>query len=239
MRIALFFVTLLLFSSYFLIAQVKEDIIKKHLTAIGGEKNWQNIKTISSVGVRISAGVEVEETRQIVMNKALRIDYKFKTRDAALAQKNYFLIINENQGWRYLPDNLKDSVEALTAEEIKYYKTVHFTTDPFVKTGHADHKIEYLNKENILNKECYKFSITGADGQTGYVYLDAVNYLICKRVQISSESESESDFEDYRKVGETFTVPFTTDLGYEKFVLKEMQINKPVNEQIFKLSYRK
>ncbi len=239
MRIALFFVTLLLFSSYFLIAQVKEDIIKKHLTAIGGEKNWQNIKTITSVGIRTSAGMEVEETRQIVLNKALRIDYKFKTRDAALAQKNYFLIINENQGWRYLPDNIKDSVEALTADEIKYYKAVHFATDPFVKSGQTDLKIEYLNKENILNKECYKFSITAADGQTGYVYLDAVNYLICKRVQISSESESESDFEDYRMVGETYTVPFTTDSGYEKYVVKEMQINKPVNEQIFKLSYRK
>ena len=57
MRRAVLLIAILLFGSYFLIAQVKEDILKKHLNAIGGTKNWNNVKTISSVGHRESDGV--------------------------------------------------------------------------------------------------------------------------------------------------------------------------------------
>jgi outer membrane lipoprotein-sorting protein len=239
MRIALVFVTLLLFSSYFLIAQVKDDIIKKHLNAIGGEKNWQNIKTITSAGIREYEGASVEETRQMIPNKALRIDYKFKTRDEAISKKNYFLIIYENQGWRYLPDNLKDSIEVLSPQEINYYKAANFMSDPFLPSVQNEYKIEYLNKEFVGEKECYKFSVSGTNGQTGYIYLDAHTYLISKRVTLGADSESVIDYNDYRKINQTITVPYLSDAGYEKFTLSDIQINKPVNEQIFRPSYRK
>ncbi|MBK6819783.1 MAG: hypothetical protein IPG85_09460 [Bacteroidetes bacterium] len=122
MRRAVLLIAILLFGSYFLIAQVKEDILKKHLNAIGGAKNWNNVKTIRSVGLRESDGSIIEEKKQIIVNKAIRIDYTYQSRDKALNDKKFFIIVNGNQGWKYLPDNLKDSIETMTSGEIAYYK---------------------------------------------------------------------------------------------------------------------
>lgn len=234
MRIAVALLSVLLFSSYFLIAQVKDDIVKKHMEAIGGEKNWQQVKTLRSVLVRESEGMIIEEKKQMIMNKALRIDYHYQSRDAALGEKNYFILVNEQLGWKYLPDNRNDSVETMTPAEVAYYKSEHFRLDPFLPGNKSLTAAEYLSKENIADQECLKFLMRYADGHTEYLYLDAHSYLIVRTVRFGGDTEAENDFDDYRLVNGTIKMPFRIRTPYEQCLVKEVLLNTVLDEKIFK-----
>ncbi len=238
MRIAVVLLGILLFSSYFLIAQVKEDIIQKHISAIGGEKNWQSIKTITTSATRQSEGLTIEEKKQVIPDKAIRIDYKYKGRDEVKSKKNYFIIVNENRGWKYLPDNIKDTIIALNAEEIKYYKNEGSLIDPFIQNEKNGLKIEYLNKERIEDNDYFKFSVNYTGGKSEYVYIDTKTYLISKKISIGNDSETELDFEDYKKVNSGIILPYKISSDYETFLLTDIKINAPLDEQIFKPDYK-
>lgn len=233
MRLAVFLLGILLFSSYFLIAQVKEDILKKHIKAMGGEKNWQKIKTMSLEGVRESEGVSIEEKRQIILNKAVRIDYKFNGRDAAQADKKYYIIVFENKGWKYMPDNLRDTVEVLSDQEVNYYKQENYFNDPFLVEDQSQIQIEYLNKETVMDKEQFKFVIHYSKSKNAYVYVDAQTYLITKTIFMENDSEIELNYDGYKMVNKEIMLPYAIYSDYEGYTLKAVQLNPPLNEQIF------
>lgn len=234
MRLAVALLGILLFSSYFLIAQVQEDIIKKHVKAMGGEKNWSRVKTMSTFGVRESGGDRIEERRQMIRNKAVRIDYTYISRDPATAEKKYFIVVFDNKGWKYLPDNMKDTVELLSEQEVEYYRNQNYFNDPFLLTESSPAKIEYLNKESINEKEQFKFVIQYAKSKSTFVYIDAQTYLITKSIAIENDSEIELNYEEYKSVNKEIMIPHSIYSNYDGFSLKEVQLNPNLPEEIFK-----
>ncbi len=234
MRIAVVLLGLLLCSSYFLIAQVKEDIIKKHIKAMGGEKNWSKVKTMSTFGVRESEGVSIEERRQMILNKAVRIDYKYISRDPATANKNYYIIAYESKGWRYMPDNMKDTIESISEEEVNYYKNENYFNDPLLSTDPTQVKVEYLNKEMVNDKEQFKFVINYSKSKSAYIYLDAQTYLMSKSVTIENDSEIELFYDDYKLINKEIMIPHNIYSNYDGFTLKEVQLNPVLGNQVFK-----
>ncbi len=233
MRRVVLLIAILLFGSYFLIAQVKEDILKKHLNAIGGAKNWNNVKTIRSVGLRESDGSIIEKKKQKIVNKAIRIDYTYQSRDKALNDKKFFIIVNGNQGWKYLPDNLKDSIETMTSGEIAYYKNEHFTLSPFLPKENMQPRIEYISKEDVMNTPCFKFSVNHTTGKTEFIYIDTKTYLIRKSISITSDSEVEFDYEEYKQVNQKITIPYKITSTADVFQMTQFEVNQPLNEQLF------
>jgi hypothetical protein len=234
MRIAVVLVGILLFSSYFLIAQVQEDIIKKHLKAIGGEKNWSRVKTMSTFGVRESGGDRIEERRQMILNKAVRIDYKYISRDPATAQKKYFIVVFDNKGWKYMPDNRMDTVELLSEQEVQYYKSENYFNDPFLHGELSQVRIEYLTKEIINDREQFKFVIHYAKSKSAFIYLDAQTYLITKSISIENDSEIELNYDEYKLLDKEIMIPHAIYSNYDGFSLKEVQLNPILSDEIFK-----
>lgn len=236
MRAIVIIVGILLFSSYFLIAQVKEDIILRHQQAMGGQKNWQGIKTITTLSERYDDGMTIIEKKQMIPGKAIRIDYTYKTRANTIPDDKYFVIVSDNKGWKYLPDNQSKKTDTLTSGEIKYYKNYYYFNDPLLYNN-PNAKTEYLGKENIEGKECYKFSVSYPIGITDYLYIEANTYLLFKSVHIDHDSEIEWMYGKYQKISNSvLQIPYEINNEYEQVQLKEIKINTPIPENIFKIT---
>lgn len=233
MKIYFLILSILLISSYLLIGQVKDDIIKNHVLAVGGEKNWQKIKTITISATKESEGVSIEEKKYIIPNQSIRIDYKFISRNEETAKKNYFIIVNENKGWKYMPDNFKDTIEALSQQEIMYYKNDIIFQNPLLNYQTNKAEIQYLQKETLMGNEHYKFLIQYYNYLKEIIYLDSKTNLISKRIEISSDTEKETNFENYLKVDNMINIPHLITNLNDVYTIKDIKLNEKFDKNIF------
>jgi len=55
-------------------AQSAEEVVQKHITAIGGSDNWKKINSLKMAGSINANGMEINITQTILHNKAMRQD---------------------------------------------------------------------------------------------------------------------------------------------------------------------
>ena len=222
-----------MFSMMIANAQVQETILKKHFETVGSEQSWENIQRISCNITHVMGNDTILEKRQLIVGKALRIDYTFKTRNEAMRDKKYFILINEHKGWRYLPDNAKDTLEMLNESEINYNLNDHIFNDALVKNKEVK-TIEFINKV-LLNDEIQnKFVVEYKSGAKKYVFVGNKSNLITQTMELSSDTEKEFYYKNYQKVNDLL-IPFEISNDHEKYLINSIEINKPINEMVFKL----
>lgn len=228
-------VSLIFFCAGLVKAQNTTDLVKKHLEAIGGEEKWNTVKSFLIEGRRISEGLEVEEKKLVVLHKSLRIDYKFIARDPAFENKKYFILVHSGQGWRYLPDNNRDTIEKLLPADIAWYKLQMEFDDPFLNAAKRNIKIDYLNNESILDREYYKFSVHYPDDRREYVFIDMKTFLVRKRVISGPDSDQEYTYEDYETLENGLVIPHTIGSLVDDFKVTVFKVNVAVDDATFRI----
>lgn len=93
-------------------AQTVDEVINKHIEAIGGKEKWRTINSLKSEASLTVQGMEIPITLHQVHKKALRQDY-------VVMNMNAFSLIREDSGWNYMPFQGQTSPEPLTAEALK------------------------------------------------------------------------------------------------------------------------
>ncbi|MBL7766397.1 MAG: hypothetical protein JNJ58_09910 [Chitinophagaceae bacterium] len=213
------------------ISQSTEEIIQKHLTAIGGEKNWNKINTILIESTQRIEGDEIEHRRQVIRNKAVRSDMIYKGRSAAVNDKKYYILVNQKGGWYFLPGQAK--VAPMNAEEILYYKDDLDYEDPFLNYIQKERQITMIGLEYYDDREFYKFSIQYPSGKQEYCYLDSKTFLIDKRVLINAPIEDSRDYRNYTRYGDGIMMPATIITTGGEITITQVQINPVLDEKAF------
>src|SRR4051812_15531399 len=90
------FIMLLAICSRFVGAQNLDEIINKHIEAIGGRDNWAKIKTMRTFSTMKAQGAEIKFTIAQVDGRAMR-------QDINLMGMNGYNILKNNEGWSYSP----------------------------------------------------------------------------------------------------------------------------------------
>src|ERR1035438_1266999 len=94
-------------------AQNADDIIQKHITAIGGTDKWNSITSMKLVGVMSIAGMEMNMTETLLTDEAMRMDM------SAMGFSGY-TIITQKEGWAYIPFQPgMDKITPLPADQVK------------------------------------------------------------------------------------------------------------------------
>jgi hypothetical protein len=214
-------------------AQTVDDIVNKHIDALGGKDKLNSIKTIyMESDVDFQGNIAPSKTT-IVNGKAYRNDVDF-------GGQNITRVAAPGGGWGINPFGGQTTAAATPADqanaEVFEYQLGGLLQDYATK----GYKVELVGREDVNGVSAYKLHATTTGGADVTYYIDPNTYYILKYVYKVSFNGQQVDitraFSKYEKV-EGFAVPMTTELTLPGFSLtinnKKVELNKEVDMKIF------
>ncbi|MCC7029109.1 MAG: hypothetical protein IT257_02310 [Chitinophagaceae bacterium] len=214
-------------------AQTADEIINKHIIAIGGAENWKKINSMVMDASIKAQGAEIKVTRTQIHNKAMRMDI-------AVAGMNGYQILTQTAGWGYMPFAGQTKAEPMTADDVKTSQDELSLLDEFVTYKEMGKKAEYLGKDDLDGTECLKVKLTDKDGQETTFWIDPATFYTIKQVQKvkanGKEVESVSTYSNYKKIDEGIVYPFSIGGDNGDIEITKLTINSTIDESLFKPS---
>lgn len=214
-------------------AQTAEEIVSKHLTAIGGEEAWKKIETIKMDGSMSVQGMEMPINISIKNKKAWRMDMTI------MGMANY-QIVTDKEGWMYFPVQQQEKPEPLPAEMVSALQGQLDIAGDLVGYKEKGSKIEFVGKDKIDEKDVYKVKLTDKAGKEKTMFFDASNYYLIREVQIAEteagDQEMANNFSNFQKLPEGIVVPMTMESPQGPVTFKSIVVNQPLDDNLFKPS---
>ncbi len=219
-------------SSYNTIAQTAEEIIKKHVDAVGGWDNWKNVISLKETGVMNFGGTEIPVVISIMNGKGYRMDMTI------MGMANYMIVTPEN-GWMYFPIQGQKKAEALPADQVKEAQDqLDVTSDPLINYQAKGNKVVALGKDDVEGTECFKLKVTDKSGKEITMFIDATTYNLIRTKEKSKangkEQESTTNYTNYQKQPEGIIIPMSVDSEDGPMSIKSIEVNKSVDASLFK-----
>lgn len=186
-------------------AQTADEIIQKHIEAIGGYEKVKAIKTIVFEGTIKFKDHERAFKSYIIHDSACR------TENTEYGKTGYG-IITKTEGWTY--NSTKSSIKKKSKQEVKEAQNTLDLHGPLIDYKEKGNKIKYLGKEKIGNNDYFKLRVIKADKTLVFYFLDTA-YFISRVIVQPTATNSNQYTSDY------FYQP--VDGGYF-FIFKSIQL---------------
>lgn len=217
-------------------AQTADEIINKHIQAIGGLENWKKVSSVIQTGSMTVQGMNLDITMTVLNTKGSRQDIN------AMGMNNY-VIVTPTEGWRFFPIQGQQAPEAMTADDVKESQDGLDAQGALVDYKAKGHSIELLGKEDVDGTECFKLKLNHKGGKTDTYFIDPSTFYLVKSVSImkanGQEAEVTTGYSNYQKLPEGIVVPMSMNVplapGFNvDLTISKVEINKAVDEAIFK-----
>lgn len=230
-RILLF--SFLLTATIIASAQTVDEIISKHLTAIGGLEAWRKVSSIKYEGSMMVQGAEVAVVQTVLHNKGSR-------QDISLAGMKGFNIMTPVAGWNFMPFQGQMQPEPLTEEDIKEGQPQLDAQGELIDYKEKGSSVELVGKDDVEGTECFKLVLTFKSGKSETLFIDPNSYhiirLIAKQKANGQEMEVTTNFSNYQKLPEGIVVAMSMTLPFGELNMTKVEVNKPIDESIFTLA---
>jgi outer membrane lipoprotein-sorting protein len=212
-------------------AQTADEIIAKHIEAIGGADKWKKVNSLKLEGTLIVQGTTVNMTQTILHQKGNR-------QDISVMGMNGFMIIAPTSGWNFMPFNGQAAPEPMTAEDVAENQSELDVQGILIDYAAKGHSVEYLGKDDVEGTDCFKLKINLKGGKSDTYFFDAKSYLlirtISKQKSNGQEAEVTTNFSNYEKQPEGILVAKSIGLPFGELNITKVTINPAVDENIFK-----
>jgi len=213
-------------------SQTVDDIINKHIQAIGGKEAWKKVNTIKQEAIIDANGTEINLELITAYQKGSRQTISF-------AGMQGYTIYTPTAGYNFYPWQGQLKPEAITPEELKENEDNLDTQGSLIDYKEKGHTAEYVGMDEFEGTNCYKIKLTEKSGKIITYYIDPSNYFIIHSVTITKangkESESKADYSNYQKLPEGIWMPLNIG-GGNTLKIKKTEINVPIDETVFKPS---
>ncbi len=214
-------------------SQNVDEIVKKHIEAIGGKDNWSKVKSIKSSGTVKAQGAEVKIVVQ-------QIDKKASRQDIAVMGMNGYNILTTTEGWNFMPFQGQTKPEPLTADDVKKSQDGLNIQPDFLTYKEQGKKLEYIGKDDIDGTECFKLKMTDKEKKETAYFIDPSTYYIIKqssKVTVNGkEVEDATSMSNYKKQDCGIVYPFSVVGGWGEMEVTSLEINPKIDEAIFKVA---
>jgi len=212
-------------------AQTVDEVISKHIESIGGKEAWKKVNSIKINGILNVQGSDIDISLVQLHGKGMR-------QDITVQGMAGYQIVTPSAGWVFMPFQGQTEVTKMTEEDVKQAQNDLDTHGSFVEYKEKGHEAELAGKENIGGVECYKINLTLKSGKKETAFIDTKNYYvvrtITKQKMNGQEQDMETNFSGFEKTPEGIVIPKTINLPYGNMTLNNIEVNKPVDENIFK-----
>ena len=219
-------------------AQTADEVVNKHIEAIGGADNWKKVNSMVQTGTVSANGMEVNITVTIEHGKGMR-------RDIAIMGMNGYAIVTPTAGWNFMPfGGGQTAAEPMTAEDLKDAQDGLDVQGSLVDYKAKGHSVELLGKEDVDGTDCFKIKVTQKSGKTETYFFDTKTFFIVKSLSVlkanGQEAEVTTGYSNYQKLPEGILIPMTLNLPLggpgmnADYIVSKVEINKPIDASVFK-----
>ena len=212
-------------------SQNVDEIVNRHLEAIGGKEAWSKVNSIRQEGIVTVQGTDVNLVLTKQRGKGMR-------QDISVMDMKGFQIVTPTNGWSFMPFQGQTEVDSISATDLKKMQDGLDIGDPLATYKEKGYTAEVAGTESINGSEATKIIITKKDGEKQTLFVDNKSNYIVRTITMQSlngqEQEVTNDYSNYQKVPEGIVVPMTISLPFGELVLSKVEINKPVEENFFK-----
>jgi outer membrane lipoprotein-sorting protein len=211
-------------------AQTVDEIINKHIAALGGTENLNKIQSVLMEGSLSVQGADVSITTTEVNNKLSRQDFN-------VMGMHGFDMTTDKDGWKYMPFYGMQQPEPKNAEEVKDGQTALDIAGPLVNYAAKGHKVELQGKEDVNGTQCYKLKVTLAGGKEITFFIDPATNMITrtknKEKVNGQETDVQTDFADYKDV-DGVKMPYSITMGIGTIFISSIKFNQVIPDSSFK-----
>ncbi|MFT3845499.1 MAG: hypothetical protein QM725_10630 [Lacibacter sp.] len=219
-------------------AQTADEIINKHIEAMGGKEKLLSIKSIYMEGTSVMQnGTEITQ-------RIWKVDGKLMRREISSAMFNMVTLVTDKEGWS-MSQRSNGNFEPMPAEVLANVQGEMDCAGPLVDYAAKGHKVELLGKEDVEGTECWKLKMTLKTGRDITYYFDPKTYYIFRTVTVGGfggrggqggTNEVKMDYTEYKKTDDGFVFSYKTTVvgrGGGLF-FEKIEVNKPVDEKVYK-----
>ncbi len=235
MKKQLYTLIVLLGTSALSFAQTADEIVAKHITALGGADKVAGVKTAQYEQTMSVAGMDLVGKTSVVVGKSARSDI-------SVMGQTITQVVDGDKGRAINPMQGGNTAQDLPEDVVKLQKA---TTEPtgmqlaYAKLNKQPY--ELVGKEKLDGKDVYNIKITKPEGTYSY-YVDANNYqLVGTKSDITVQGQKVNGsamFADYKNT-DGLILPYTLTLtgggmpGTVTAKVTKLLINAPVDPSVF------
>jgi outer membrane lipoprotein-sorting protein len=217
-------------------AQTVDDIVNKHIDALGGKEKLSGMKSIYIEADLEIAGNQASSTTSILYGKGSYSSVDFG------GQKIISSITTDKGGWSINPLAGQVTAEPLPDDQLNAGKAQLYPGSPLVNYVDKGNKVELLGQEDVNGVKAYKLKVTSKEGANLTYYIDPTTYYIVRAVTKLSingqDVEQGVNFSDYKKTDYGFVAPYSSarDLPNGMTInitVRKIEVNKEIDPKIF------
>ena len=228
------FTLLLAVLSFTATAQTLEEIVAKHIEAIGGK---DVLTKTTSLYVESSMSVMGNDapTRTTLLNGK-----GFKN-EIDMMGSTIIQCMTDKGGWAVNPMAGSTAAEDMPEKQAK--SAIGSLTIGGALLNYAERGIavELVGKKKVGDKEAFQLKVTPKDGNPNTYYIDPTTYYILKMEtkgeMMGQEIDIATTYSDYKKLENGFVMAHTTEMDMGQFAMtstvKKVEVNKAIDEATF------
>ena len=212
-------------------AQTADEIINKHIEAIGGKDKIGQVKSLYIEYSMEAMGNTSVSTESLLAGKGFKSESEF----------NGMKLINcftDKGGWSVNPFTGNSDPQAMPDEVYKAGKDQLNFGGALVNYASKGYKAELLGKEG----NNFKIKLTGGSAETTY-YIDGTTWYLTKttaKAEMMGQSiEIVISFSDYKKTDFGIVLPYSRATDFGGFALStkitKVEVNKDLDAKIFEM----
>jgi len=207
-------------------AMTAEELVAKHLDALGGEAKLKAIKSMHTVGkVRVGGGLDAKVESWAIAPDGYRGEFSLQGMTAIQAWDG-------QQAWSISPFGGRKEPQKLSADDAKPLIEASDIAGPLVDYKAKGNTIEYLGTEDIDGTEAHKLRVKLKNGDNAVYFLYPDAFLAIRvvnhRIVRGQEEVQTTDLGEYEKV-EGIYFPFESGNSH----LDKVELNTPVDAKTF------
>ena len=218
-------------ASFAMFSQSLDEIVSKHIEAIGGKDNWAKVKSLKMETSLKANGAEIKITMYQVDKKAMR-------QNIALMGMEGYTILTNKEGWVYMPFQGQTKPEAMTADDVKKSQDDLNLQDDFITYKELNKKLDNMGKDDVDGTECFKLKMTALDSTETTYYIDPSNYYVIKEtkkmIANGKEMENSITYGNYKKLPEGIVYAHSIAGPWGESEITTLAVNPTINETLFK-----
>jgi hypothetical protein len=191
--------SLLLVASIGAQAQTAEEIVAKHVKALGGKDKLNAIKSLKMSGKMHVQGMDIPITMYLKTPNSMRTESTVQGMTMISAYDS-----KSKSGWYTNPMSGDKTPQKMNQEQTTEMEDIgDMIVGPLTNYKEKGGAVELIGKEDLEGIEVFKLMLTKKDKNVVYYFLDATSFLILKE-------SSKTKFQDKEIESETFYSNYKT-----------------------------